>query len=301
MNKLVAIVISVVLTVAVLALYLVPMLFQRPPPPPPLEELVPQLKIEEGGKKVVIAESLSWAEVFNLYLDERASYERIMGFIPSDRAVLLYLYAEYNKLKVNYSDPCPVIIEKYGQMLSGSRSILLDNNCYWLKKLFYSTEKEWYVTLALVPPLANEYASRYKNYSIYTIIHFENRSMVIEFFNVVDPSEREVFLKRYEELVKGYPKVVVLMNRMPVFWYDDYKLLEETGTPYIIVNEVTRNTVIVPPLNAYLEPYDYDELYATLYKNGVLKGVYEPFECKGGDIVCIKMLKGSLKDLLQID
>jgi len=307
MRILTAVIISVLLTVAVLAIYLVPMLFQRPPPPPPLEELVPQLRIEEGGRKAVITEPLSWAEVYNLYLNGRASYECVMGFTSSDRYMLDFLYMQYNKLRVNYSDPCPVIIEKYGQMLSGPYSLLVENNCYWLKKLFYGTEKEWYVTLAIVPPLAEKYASRYKNYSIWTIIHFENKSMVIELYNIANSTEREEFLNRYNQIVNSYPKVVVIMtNGARRFWYKDYKLLEDTRTPYVIVFEVLYNTSIRSPLDDHLESYGVHLgsplIDGVLYINGTLKAIYVYM----GSITCertgvIVPCAPTLDDLLKIE
>ncbi|ADM28774.1 hypothetical protein Igag_1982 [Ignisphaera aggregans DSM 17230] len=304
MRILTAVIISVLLTVAVLAIYLVPMLFQRPSPPPPLEELVPQLRVEEGGKKAVITEPLSWAEVYKLFLMDRASYDYVVPMCR-DSFRLQPLEFEYRKLRVNYSDPCPVVRERFSELLYDScYSLLLDNNCYWLKKLCYSTEKEWYITLAIVPPLAEKYASRYKNYSIWTIIHFENKSMVIEFYNAVDPTERNEFLNRYEQLVKSYPKVVVIMEiGVMRFWYEEYKLLEETGTPYIIVFKLAENTFVKELIDEHLEKYDeqlkFIGLDGALYVDGALKAVYTVSKawCEEVNVPCTT----TLDDLLKIE
>jgi len=307
MRRLTAVIISVVLSLIVLGLYLGPALIQRyqQQRKPPLEELVPQLKVEEDGRRYVIEEPLSWAEAYDLFFRGRVTYDYVFPYCRNDDLLsVLSSYLNYTLLR--HPDPCGAVAERFSWLKvidEPCASLLFRDGCYWAKKLVFGSEREWYATLVLVPPLVWRAASRYANHSIWVLIYFENRSMVVELYNAVDPAERRQLMQKYEQLVSRYPRVVVLMERgVRKFWYNDYKLLEETGTPYILVFEAAYNTAIRPPLDEHLKSYGvqlgFSSLDGALYVNGTLRAVYTISEvwCREAGVPCAT----TLSDLLNM-
>jgi len=300
MRRSVAVVVSAVLTVAVLAIYLIPQLIYvlYQPRPPSLEEAVPYVKVEEGGRKYVIEKPLAWGEVFELRLNQLASYKYILNY---DETELLKMHTKYVNSMLNSSNPCEVVMKDYVWRWDFDIHYkpLFENDCAFLKKIFFGSEREWYVTLALVPKFAEEFAKRYREYSVWALIYFENGSMVVELYNAVEPSEGEALARKYSELVGRYPKLVVLVDReLRWTWYEDYKQLEESGVPYAIVFEVVSNTFAPPPLENHFKAHriEYYYSFAVLYKGGVPQAVYIVSEvwCKEIGQPCVT----TMKDLL---
>jgi len=300
MRRVTAVMFSIALTAGVLAIYLIPQLIYvlYQPRPPPLEEAVPYIKVEEGGSRYVIEKPLAWGEVFKLFLNEMASYRYILNY---DEIELLKMYIKYVNNMLNSSNPCEVVVREYTRWWNFYAHYwpLFDNDCAFLKKIFFGSEREWYVTLAVVPNLAEEFAKKYKDYSVWVLIYFENGSMVVELYNVVNPSEAEALLRKYSQLIGRYPKLAVLLDReLRWTWYEDYKQLEESGVPYIFVFEATSNTVVTPPLKNHFDTYnlEYYSSQAVLYKGGVPHAVYIVARewCSGVGIPCVT----TMKDLL---
>jgi len=138
-----AVIVSIALTAVLIALYLAPALVQRSQQAcrPPLEELVPYIRVEEPGKRYVVEKPLLWAEVNELFWRwGKASYYRyILPIDDWDLRNIVYLYRSY---KLNATDPCRAVAEKYKKCISNiNLKILFENNCYRLEKPIYRLER----------------------------------------------------------------------------------------------------------------------------------------------------------------
>jgi len=310
MRRRTAVIVSVALTLAVVSLYIVPMFLFRylssQTQQPPLEQQVSYIRLEEGGRRAVIERPLSWSEVTELFMKGMAHYSVLMYYREMD---LVTMYMIYVNSMVNSTDPCEAVKTYYSFDEYSYYAPIFDDNCFFLRKMFFSTEREWFPTLALVPTLAEEYAKRngYEKYSVWAIVYFENGSMVAEFYNVVNQSEKEAFVTKYEQLVKSYNKLVAFQNsETGGFWYWDFKAVEESGTPFILVFEADRNVYgVEPPLQEDFEKYGlrYEGSFIVAYRNGDIVAVYSVSKTFCGDaprVPCVDAVSDLLGILSQL-
>mgnify|MGYP001772592620 CR=1 FL=1 len=144
---------------------------------------------------------LSWGDVLQLVLYGEADYRYVLPLLSNTHIVNMYL--KY----VSSEDGCSAVTKFYGPMLF--YDMPLKDNCTLLRQVLFGTEKSWYPTLALVNKLADR-VSVEGNYSFWSLVYWENGSIVVEFYDLNSRGDAEGLDARLRALTGVHPVFVVL-------------------------------------------------------------------------------------------